>query len=100
MVKHVIIWNFKDTLSDLEKVEIKKNAKQNLEALFGKIEGLVDIKVQIDFLSTSNGEMMLDSTFTDFDSLKKYAVHPLHQAVADKYVRPFTASRSCVDFEI
>ena len=100
MVKHVIIWNLKDSLSDAEKVEIKKNAKQNLEALVGKIDGLVDIKVQIDFLPTSNGEMMLDSTFTGVDALKTYAAHPLHQAVADKYVRPFTASRSCVDFEI
>ena len=100
MVKHVIIWNLKDSLSDEEKAEVKKNAKQNLEALAGKIEGLVDIKIQTEFLPTSNGEMMLDSIFTDFDALKAYAVHPLHQAAADKYVRPFTASRSCVDFEI
>ena len=100
MVKHVIIWNFKGGFSEEEKIEIKKSAKENLEALAGKIEGLIDIKVQIDFLSTSNGDMMLDSTFTDFDALKTYSAHPLHQDVANKYVRPFTASRSCVDFEI
>ena len=99
MVKHVIIWNLKEGFSDEEKATIKKNAKQNLEALLGKIDGLVDIKIQTEFLPTSTGDMMLDSTFVNFDALKAYAVHPLHQDVANKYVRPFTASRSCVDFE-
>ena len=100
MVKHVIIWNLKDEFSDEEKLVIKHNAKQNLEALVGKIDGLVDLKIQTEFLSTSTGEMMLDSTFVDFDALRAYATHPLHQESANRYVRPFTASRSCVDFEI
>lgn len=100
MVKHVIIWNLKAEFSDEEKLIIKQNAKQNLEALVGKIDGLVDLKIQTEFLSTSTGEMMLDSTFVDFDALRVYATHPLHQEAANRYVRPFTASRSCVDFEI
>ena len=29
-----------------------------------------------------------------------YAVHPEHVAVADTYVRPFTAVRICMDYEI
>ena len=86
MVKHVIIWNLKKGLSDAEKIVVKKNAKKNLEALLGKIDGLVDIKIQTEFLPTSTGDMMLDSTFVDFDALKAYAVHPLHQDVANKYV--------------
>ena len=100
MVKHIIIWTLKDTLSDKEKQNIKNDAKKNLELLVGKIDGLIDLKVQIEFLSTSNGEMMLDSTFESFDALKSYATHPEHQSVANKFVRPYTASRSCVDFEI
>ena len=100
MVKHIIIWNLKNEFSDEEKLIIKQNAKQNLESLVGKIEGLVDLKIQTEFLSTSTGEMMLDSTFVDFDALRAYATHPLHQEAANRYVRPFTASRSCVDFEI
>ena len=100
MVKHVIIWNLKDTLTSEEKENVKINAKKSLEALVGKIDGLIELNLVIDFLPTSNGEMMLDSTFTDFDALKSYAVHPLHQDAANKFVRPFTSSRSCVDFEI
>ena len=100
MIKHTIIWNLKDTLTDKEKQNVKLSAKQNLEALVGKIDGLIDLKVIIDFLPTSNGEMMLDSTFESFEALKAYAIHPAHQAVANEFVRPYTASRSCVDFEV
>lgn len=100
MVKHVIIWNLKDTLTAEEKQSVKLAAKQNLEALVGKIDGLIDLKIETDFLPTSSGEMMLDSTFESFEALKAYAIHPAHQAVANEFVRPYTASRSCVDFEI
>ena len=100
MVKHVIIWNLKETFTEDEKQIIKLNAKKNLEALVGKIDGLIDLKVEINLLTTSTGEMMLDSTFESFEALKTYAIHPAHQAVANEFVRPFTASRSCVDFEI
>ena len=33
-------------------------------------------------------------------ALKNYAVHPAHQEAANTKVRPFTASRMCIDFEI
>jgi len=33
------------------------------------------------------------------DALKNYATHPLHVKVADEKVRPFTKTRSCLDFE-
>lgn len=43
---------------------------------------------------------MLDTTFDSVESLKGYAVHPKHVAVADSEVRPYTAVRSCMDYEI
>jgi hypothetical protein len=100
MVKHIIIWTLKDTLTVEEKQNVKLEAKKNLESLVGKIDGLLELKIQTDFLSTSSGEMMLDSTFENFEALKAYAIHPEHQAVANEFVRPYTNSRSCVDFEI
>ena len=79
---------------------VKENIKKNLEALNGKIDGLTDIKVQTEKLPSSNGDLMLDSTFVSYDALKAYAVHPEHVKVADNDVRPFTAVRSCIDFEV
>ena len=100
MVKHIILWTLNPELSDAEKTEVKKGIKAGLEGLQGKINGLTDIKVIIDGrLDSSNADVMLDSTFTDFESLKGYAVQPDHVAVADSKVRPYTVQRSCLDFE-
>lgn len=100
MVKHVIIWNLKEEFSDSEKENIKNGIKEGLEGLQGKIPGLVDIKVNIDGLASSTGDLMLDSTFESAEALKGYSVHPEHVAVADSKVRPYTAVRSCFDYEV
>lgn len=100
MVKHVILWTLKEEYSDEQKKEIKKDIKAGLEGLKGRIPGLVDIQVNIDGLASSNADLMLDSTFEDEASLKEYAVHPEHVAVADGKVRPYTAIRSCLDYTI
>ena len=98
MVKHVILWTLKDEFSDVEKLEIKKGIKEDLEGLKGQIPGLIDIKVNINPLASSNADVMLDSSFEDEASLKGYAIHPAHVAVADGKVRPYTASRTCMDY--
>lgn len=100
MVKHVILWQLKDELSAEEKAEVKKGIKEGLEGLAGKISGLTEIKVQMEGLASSNADVMLDSTFTDEASLKAYAVHPAHVAVADGKVRPYTKTRVCLDYEV
>lgn len=101
MVKHIILWTLKEEYSPAEKVNIKKGIKEGLEALQGKIPGLIDIKVYTEGLESSvNAEVMLDSSFESEAALKGYAVNPLHVAVADGKVRPFTASRNCFDFEV
>lgn len=100
MVKHMIIWKLKEEFTSEEKAKIKKEMKEALEALKGKVPGLLDIKVYIDPLITSNGDVMLDSTLESEEALKAYAIHPVHVEAANTKVRPFTASRSCMDFEI
>ena len=98
MVKHVILWKLKDEYTPAQKAEIKAGIKAGLEGLAGQIPGLVEIHVNTECLPSGNVDLMLDSTFTDEESLKGYAVHPAHVAVADGKVRPYTASRSCMDY--
>ena len=99
MVKHVILWNLKEEYSAEEKARIKAEIKENLEALVGKIPGLLEMKINIEGLPSSTADLMLDSTFESAEALKGYAVHPEHVAVADGKVRPFTAKRACLDYE-
>lgn len=98
MVKHVILWTIKE-LSEEEKKSVKAGIKEGLENLKGKIPGLLEIKVVTDGLPGSTADVMLDSSFESYEALKSYSTHPEHVAVADEKVRPFTAVRSCLDFE-
>lgn len=100
MVKHIILWTLKEELSTDEKETVKADIKAGLEGLAGKIPGLLEIKVYTEGLPSSNTDLMLDSSFEDAAALNGYAVHPEHVAVADNKVRPYTATRSCLDFEI
>ena len=77
MVKHIILWQLKEDIEDKESV--KKGIKENLESLVGKV---------------------LDCELDSEESLKGYQKHPAHVAVADTYVRPYTAVRMCMDYEI
>ena len=100
MVKHVILWTLKDEYSGVEIEKIKAGIKEGLEGLKGQIPGMIDIKVNINPLKSSNCDVMLDSTFEDETSLKGYSVCSAHVAVADSKVRPYTATRTCMDYEI
>ena len=100
MVKHIILWTLKDSLSAEEKETAKAGIKAGLEGLAGQIPGLLEIRVQTGRLPSSNADLMLDSTFVDAAALAGYSTHPLHVAVADGKVRPYTAQRVCLDLEV
>ena len=100
MVRHVILWTLKDEYSGDQISKIKEGIKQGLEGLYGQIPGLKEIRVNTDPLSSSNCDVMLDSLFEDEDSLKAYSTHPAHVEVANGKVRPYTATRTCMDYEV
>ena len=101
MVKHIILWTLNPELSEEEKLTVKAGIKEGLEGLVGKVPGLLDVKVNISGrLSSSNADVMLDSTLESEEALRGYAQHPEHVAVANTKVRPYTVQRACLDFEV
>ena len=100
MVKHVILWNLKEEYTEAEALKIKEEIKASLEGLKGVVPGIVEIRVNINPLASSNCDLMLDSTFEDEASLKTYATHPAHLEVANGKVRPFTSGRVCMDYSL
>lgn len=97
MVKHIIIWNFKEGFSDSENRSNALKVKEGLEGLKGKIPGLLSIKVTVDLLPSSTGNILLYSAFESEEALKGYQVNPEHVKVA-QFVRAVTQNRRCVDF--
>lgn len=51
-------------------------------------------------LSESEKESVKAGIKEGLEALKAYAVHPAHVEVANTRVRPYTAVRSCLDFEL
>lgn len=97
MVKHMIIWKFKE---EIPNKEAKKAAiKKALEGLVGKIDGLLSMTIHTAPLPSSNGDLMMDSVFESEEALLAYRDHPLHVEVADTLVHPFMAFRLALDYE-
>ena len=69
MVKHIIIWKLKSEFTEEEKAACRAEAKRRLESLNGKIEGMIDLRVITTPYPTSNGDMMLDSSFESTEAL-------------------------------
>ena len=97
MVKHMIVWKFKDELEN--KAERAFEIKTALEDLVGKIDGLLEMHILTNGMPCSSGDLMMDSTFESADALAAYQKHPLHVAIADGLVRPSMASRLSFDYE-
>ena len=65
MVKHIILWQLKDELSEEEKQTVKAGIKEGLEGLAGKVPGLTEVHVQTQGIASSNSDVMLDTTLVD-----------------------------------
>jgi len=94
----MIIWKIKDECENKELV--KETVKRELEALAGKIDGLIEMSIITEALTSSSGDLMMDSLFESYEALKAYQKHPLHQHVANTFVRPNMCQRLSLDYKV
>lgn len=98
MVKHIVMWNFAEGLSDAEKAEAGAKMKALLEPIKELVPGAVEIAVIENQLSSSNRDVALVSAFETVEALAAYQNHPAH-VEAGKYIRSVTCNRACMDYE-
>lgn len=98
MVKHIVMWNFLESMSQEEKKEAGAKMKELLEPIGALVDGAISIRVVVNELDSSNRDVALLSTFETVEALKAYQVHPAH-VEAGKFVRSVTCNRSCLDYE-
>ena len=97
MILHTVLWKLRPSITEEEKAQIRKNAKEHLEALVGVVPSLLSCRVEIAVTEGSGADMMLQASYADEAGLAAYQAHPAHQQVANTYVRPFVAERLCAD---
>ncbi len=99
MVKHIVMWKFKDFAEGLTKEENLLKVKSMLEALPGKIDFIREMRVEFNI---NNKEGMYDavliSEFDTLDDVKRYRVHPEHVKIS-QYVALVKTDRASVDYE-
>ena len=98
MVNHIVMWNLKEELSEIERKEAALEVRKRLEAIAEKVSGVISLKVVFNEMSSSNRDIALISKFEDEESLKAYQISPEH-IEAGKYVRAVTCERACLDYE-
>jgi hypothetical protein len=99
MVKHIVVWRLKDQADGRPKGENAKLIKEKLEALNGRIPGLLRLEVGIDFsLTEDSGDLALYSEFASRSALDAYQVHPEHKAIMP-FVLEARSERRVVDYE-
>lgn len=99
MIKHVVMWEFKDFAEGNEK-------KENIKIVEKKLLALKDLVDQIQFIEVGkniNGsdaayDLSLITEFKDLADLDNYQVHPEHQKVA-AFIGKVVAKRVLVDYE-
>jgi hypothetical protein len=98
MIKHIVMWKLKDEAHNNNKATNAKLIKEKLEALNGKIDGLLKLEVGIDVLGGGNYDVVLYSEVESIDALDIYQNHPLHQALLP-FIREAVNSRVAVDYQ-
>jgi len=93
MVKHIVMWKLKDKAA-------APVLKSRLEALNGKIPGLLHLEVGTDFLeSEQSADLVLVAELENCEALDAYQQHTEHQAVVP-LVKAAAVSRTVVDYEV
>ena len=93
MVKHIVLYTFKEGVNKEEAITV---IRDSLYPLVGKISGLQMLEVKLAF----NGmDYALYSEFESREALKNYATHPLHLEAKDHFWN-FLNERFCADYEL
>lgn len=99
MIKHIVFWRMNGE-SPAQRAVQAAAIKEALEALNGRIPGLLRLEVGIDLSrDVDAADVVLYSEFVDRAALEAYHHHPEHQKAAP-LVRAARCERRVVDYEV
>ena len=98
MVKHIVMFKLKETLSAEEKLVVMNDFKAAIEALPAKIDVIRKVFVGLNINEAEQWGICLESEFDSLEDVKLYAAHPDHVAAAG-ILKDAKQDRACVDYE-
>ena len=100
MIKHIVMWKFKDVAEGKSREENIAVVKDGLYSLIGQISEIRNMEIGVDVMHTAASmDMMLLVEFDSVEDLKAYAADPRHLSVAE-YIGKVVSSRIVLDYEM
>lgn len=94
MIRHVIMWKFKeDQRENMEKF------LSGLEGLYGVIPEILRMEIGVNCKDGNNYDACLIADFEDLDALERYKTDPRHVAVSS-LCKSIRTARGAVDFVV
>ena len=87
--RHIVIWDFKQGLSEEEKDSLFNTMKEDLENLAAVLDGIIELRVMRDGFNpglNGEGQLVLDAVFESQTAYGIYEVNPEHRRIGE-YVR-------------
>ena len=97
MIRHIVLFRFKDHLSNEVKEQVRNQFREDILALKTQLSIIREIEVGFNENEAEQWDICLNGLFDTIDDVKEYSVFPNHQAAAAK-LKPYLQGRSCVDY--
>ncbi|MFC6356642.1 Dabb family protein [Luethyella okanaganae] len=98
-IRHVVTWKLAES-DPSERAAQAERIVAALEALPAQISDIRSLQVGVNSIGPErNWDVVLIADYDDAAALERYQVHPAHLPVVG-LIKPLTAERSCVDFEL
>lgn len=100
MIKHIVMFKFKEEAAGKTAYENAIEAKNRLANFMDEIPSLKNLEVGINSKEApeSNYNLVLVCEFDDIDGLNDYQVHPAHIEFGE-FIKTVRESRACIDYE-
>ncbi len=99
MVKHIVMFRFRDGYSEEERRARAEEIQRRSLALKEQIPGIVELRVEIAPQGSSTHSILLEGIFESQDALDAYQTHPAHQAVG-VLIKEMAGDRACFDYAL
>lgn len=103
MIRHIVMFKFKETACGKTKAENLRAARERMLAMRGVIPEIREMQVYLGAEGAAQGnyDYVLVSDFDSLEDLARYQAHPVHVAFG-QYVKELREpdGRASVDFEL
>jgi hypothetical protein len=99
MIHHIVIWRLKPEVSGAQQAGFVARVQRCVQAMRGAIPGLLRLEVRLNQApSPDAADLLLSGEFEDWEALRRYDVHPLHEELKT-IIGPARSERRVVDYE-